>query len=130
MIFITEVFKQVNSDYSGNKMPGIAQNVVVSGFDINSRTGLYANLTYTYTGKIYMNDANTDVANSFNVFGARIGYRKISSTKFKIEIFAGADNLFNTKYSLGNDINAAAGRYYNAAALRNYYAGVILNFLK
>ncbi|HEY4876375.1 MAG TPA: TonB-dependent receptor [Puia sp.] len=123
-------FKQVNSDFSGNNMPGVAQNVVVTGFDINSKIGFYANLTYTYTSKIYMNDANTDVANSFNLFGARIGYRKIFPAKFKIEIFAGADNIFNTKYSLGNDINAAAGRYYNAAALRNYYAGVILNFLK
>ena len=48
---------------------------------------------------------------------------------YKLEIFAGADNLFNTKYSLGNDINAAAGRYYNAAAGVNYFAGISLSNL-
>jgi iron complex outermembrane receptor protein len=47
-----------------------------------------------------------------------------------IEIFAGGENLGNTRYSLGNDINAAAGRYYNTAPGRNYYAGVSLQWLK
>ena len=47
--------------------------------------------------------------------------------KFKMEIFAGGDNLFNTKYSLGNDINAAGNRYYNAAPGVNYFAGVALS---
>ncbi|HLY71055.1 MAG TPA: TonB-dependent receptor [Puia sp.] len=121
-------FKQLTSDYSGNNMPGVAPNVVVSGFDINAKIGFYANLTYTYTDKIYMNDANTSSASSFNLFGARIGFRKMPTTKFKIEIFAGADNIFNARYSLGNDINAAAGRFYNAAALRNYFAGLIFQF--
>ncbi|MEO8853171.1 MAG: hypothetical protein ABI359_05300 [Ginsengibacter sp.] len=43
-------------------------------------------------------------------------------------IFAGADNIFNSKYSLGNCINAAVGRYYNVAPGRNYYAGVAFRF--
>jgi iron complex outermembrane receptor protein len=48
-----------------------------------------------------------------------------------MEIFAGAGNIFNTKYSLGNDINAAAGRYYNAAPGVNYFAGIAFgNFFK
>jgi iron complex outermembrane receptor protein len=43
-----------------------------------------------------------------------------------MNLFAGGNNLLNTKYSLGNDLNAAAGRYYNAAAGINYYAGISL----
>jgi iron complex outermembrane receptor protein len=61
---------------------------------------------------------------------SRLGYKKDSHGKIKVEFFAGADNLFNTKYSLGNDINAAAGRYYNAAAVRNYYFGLALQLIK
>ena len=53
---------------------------------------------------------------------------KIFQEKIRAEIFAGADNIFDTKYSLGNDINAAVGRYYNAAPGRNYYAGIIFQF--
>jgi len=36
--------------------------------------------------------------------------------------------VLDETYSLGNDINAAGGRYYNAAPKRNYYAGLAINF--
>jgi iron complex outermembrane receptor protein len=124
-------FKQLNADYSGNYMPGVAKHIIVSGIDVNTKIGLYTNVTYTYTDKIWLNDANTAYAGSYNLLGTRVGYRKIFPRKFKLEIFAGADNIFNTKYSLGNDINAAAGRYYNAAPGVNYYVGVAIgNFFK
>ncbi len=119
-------FKQLSADYSGNYLPGVAKHIVVSGLDVNTRIGFYTNLTYTYTDKIWLNDANTAYAGSYNLLGARIGYRKIFPRKFKMEVFAGADNIFNTKYSLGNDINAAAGRYYNAAPGINYFAGIAI----
>jgi iron complex outermembrane receptor protein len=123
-------FKQITSDFSGNKMPGVAPQTVVAGFDLMLRIGIYLNATYNYTSSIVLNDAGTDHASAFNLFGIRLGYKKISLGKISGEIFAGADNLTNTKYSLGNDINAAAGRYYNGAAGRNYYGGVRVNFFR
>jgi iron complex outermembrane recepter protein len=123
-------FKQVSTDFSKNKLPGVAPQVVVAGFDIASKTGCYINITYNYTDRIALNDANSAYASSYNLLGARLGYRKDFHGKTGAEIFAGADNIFDTKYSLGNDINAAAGRYYNAAPGRNYYAGVLFNFNK
>ena len=54
--------------------------------------------------------------------------RKILSKKISADVFAGADNLFNVRYSLGNDINATNGRFYNAAAGINYYGGVSLKY--
>jgi iron complex outermembrane receptor protein len=59
-----------------------------------------------------------------------MGYKKDFNKKTSAEIFVGADNLFDAKYSLGNDINAAVGRYYNAAPGRNYYAGIIFKLNK
>ena len=44
----------------------------------------------------------------------------------KVNFYAGVDNLLNEQYSLGNDINAAAGRYYNAAPAKNYFSGLAL----
>jgi iron complex outermembrane recepter protein len=119
-------FKQVSTDYSKNKLPGAAPQVVVAGIDVASKTGLYMNIRYNYTDRIALNDANSVYASSYNLMSTRLGYRRNFHGKIKAEIFAGADNLFDTQYSLGNDINAAAGRYYNAAAGRNYYAGLIL----
>jgi iron complex outermembrane receptor protein len=44
------------------------------------------------------------------------------------ELFIGADNLLDEKYSLGNDLNAFGGRYYNASPPRNYYIGLKASF--
>ena len=123
-------FKQVNDDFSKNKLPGSAPNVVVAGLDITSKAGCYLNVTYNYTDRIALNDANLAYAPSYNLLGGRLGYKKVFKRKISAEIFAGADNLFDVKYSLGNDINAAAGRYYNVAPGRNYYAGISLTFNK
>ena len=56
------------------------------------------------------------------------GWRKPVSKKISLDLFAGVDNLFDARYSLGNDINATGGRYYNTAAGVNYFAGLAFNF--
>ena len=122
-------FKQLAADYSGKQMPSVAKNTVAAGLDVAFNAGFYANVTYYYSDPIAMNDANTDFATSYNLLGARIGYKKTFSA-VTLNIFAGADNLFDITYSLGNDINAAGGRYYNAAAGKNYYAGVSFQWNK
>lgn len=122
-------FKQLTTDYSGNKIPSVAPNTVAAGTDINIKHGFYANLTYYYSDPIPMNDANTDFASSYNLLGARIGWKKTFARKNLLELFGGVDNAFNITYSLGNDINAAAGRYYNAAPGINYYIGAALKIL-
>ena len=123
-------FKQVNTDYSGKRLPGVPEQTIITGLDVACKVGLYLNFTYNYTDLIYLNDANTDHATSFNLVGARLGYRQSFHHKLWMDVFAGADNLGNIKYSLGNDINAAAGRYYNTAPGRNYFAGVSLQWAK
>ena len=123
-------FKQLSADYSKNELPGAAPNVVVAGLDLMSKTGCYMNVTYNYTDKIALNDANSSYTSSYNLLGIKLGYKKDFIKKIRAEIFAGAENIFNTRYSLGNDFNAAAGRYYNAAPGRNYYAGLAFRFDK
>jgi iron complex outermembrane receptor protein len=126
--FHYDVFKQLANDYSGKKLPGVAAQTIAAGFDINTKIGLYANTNFFYSGPIALNDANTDYAASYGLLGIRLGYKYGVSKKIQWELFTGAENIFNEKYSLGNDINAAAGRYYNLAPGRNYYAGIIFQF--
>jgi iron complex outermembrane receptor protein len=121
-------FKQLSTDFSGKQLPGVPPQTVVAGLDIFLKKSIYANITYTYTDAIYLNDANTVHANSYNLLDARIGYRTGICKRFNTDLYLGANNLFNTKYSLGNDINAAAGRYYNAAPGINYFAGISIRF--
>jgi iron complex outermembrane recepter protein len=121
-------FTQDTSNFSGHRLPSVPPQTVVAGLDMALRPGLYMNITYTYADRIALNDANSAYAGSYNLLGGRIGYRKILTGLLKLDLFAGVDNAFNTKYSLGNDINAAAGRYYNAAPGVNYFAGVSVNY--
>ena len=125
--FTYDDFKQLTNDYSGKKLPSVAKNTVASGLDISTKRGIYINLTYYYSDPIPLNDGNTEFASSYNLLGTRIGWRKELKKKNKLELFAGIDNGFDVTYSLGNDINAAGGRYYNAAPGRNYYGGVSLS---
>ncbi len=119
-------FKQSTTDFSGKRLPSVAPNTVALAGDIMLKNKLYATLTWFYSDHLPLNDANTFFASSYQLLGAKIGWKKQLSTKVGIHIFAGADNLFNVTYSLGNDINASGDRYFNAAAGRNYFAGLAL----
>ncbi len=125
--FIYKEFKQLTNDYAGKKLPSVAKHTIAAGADIITGPGFYLNITYYYSDPVYLNDANTDAAASYNLLGARLGWKKIASGNNRFELFAGVDNAFDVTYSLGNDINAAGGRYYNVAAGRNFYCGLTLN---
>ena len=71
-----------------------------------------------------MNDANTEAADRYTLLGLRFGYKNKCSMNIPFEVFLGADNLLNQKYSLGNDLNAFGGRYFNPASTRNFYTGL------
>ena len=119
-------FKQLANDYSGKKLPSVAKHTIAAGADLVIKAGVYLNITYYYSDPIPLNDANTESASSYNLLGGRLGWKKETKKKDKFDLFAGIDNAFDITYSLGNDINAAGGRYYNAAAGRNFYCGVSL----
>lgn len=113
-------FVQLTNDYSGNKMPSTAPHTFSAGIDIVSLKGLYASVSGLYSDDIPLNDANTAVANSYFLISAKIGFEKMID-KIKVKLLAGAENLLDQHYSLGNDVNGFGGRFYNAAPSRNYY---------
>ena len=116
------------NDYSGNKLTGTPPNVFLIGTDVNTKSGLYANLTYSYTDILPLNDANTFFASQYNLLMGRIGYKRKVCKLLEGEIYFSFDRSFNKPYSLGNDLNAAANRYFNPSAPENYYGGVKLKF--
>jgi iron complex outermembrane receptor protein len=129
-IFHYDEYSAGGKDYSGNKMPGVAAQTIAAGIDIKTSVGFYGNATFFHSSKIILNDANTDEASPYNLVGVKIGYKQHLAKKQSFELFAGAQNLLDERYSLGNDINAFGGRYYNAAPGRNFYVGVGLRFDK
>ncbi|MDP2040407.1 MAG: TonB-dependent receptor [Algoriphagus sp.] len=119
-----EYAKQAN-DFSGNDLTGVPKHNLVSRLDLRTSIGFYLNFTHQFTDKIPLNDANTVYQESYDLVNMRFGYvRKIG--KFDLEVFAGVDNLLDESYSLGNDLNAFAARFYQPAPTRNWYGGVKL----
>jgi iron complex outermembrane receptor protein len=126
--FTYKDFKQVVNDYSGRKLPSVPPQVVAAGIDLATKRGIYLNVNYYYADKIPLNDANTEYASSYNLLGAKAGWKKHLHPKTLMELFIAVDNIFDEKYSLGNDINAFGGRYYNAASTFNFAGGIALHF--
>ena len=111
-----------------NQLTGVPEQVVVTGMQIKLPQSLYLFIEHNYTSRIPLNDANTTFAASYNLLQAKAGWQHAIGRKNYFEIYAGADNLLNQKYSLGNDLNAVGNRYYNAAPPCNFYAGFNLRF--
>jgi iron complex outermembrane receptor protein len=124
--FTYDHFQKDDADYSGKQLPGVAHNTVAGGLDLLSTPGLFLHLTYYYSDKLPLDDANSAYADAYQLLGGKIGYES-AFRKIRFSVFAGIDNALNSKYSLGNDINAAGGRYYNAAPGVNYYVGLVIS---
>ncbi len=123
-------FKQVDNEYSGNALPGVAPHTISSGFLIGLLKGLNVSINYIFSDRIAVNDANSVYASSYHLLGARIEYNLIAGKQLSFRLSGGAENLLDEKYSLGNDINGFGGRYFNAAPRRNFYTGISMQWKK
>jgi iron complex outermembrane receptor protein len=121
-------YKLLEEDYSGKELPGIPTHNITVGVDASTKQGVYTNLTWQFVDKIAMDDANSQYAAAYRLLSARVGWRIKMRAKTQIDLFVAGDNLLDNTYSLGNDINAAANRFYNAAAKRNFASGIQLKW--
>lgn len=126
--FKFDSFMDKTADYSGNCLTGVPKNILVSSIDIRLPKDIYVFIQHNFTSQIPLNDANTTYAKKYHILQAKIGWQNLRIGHTPIAVFAGADNLLNENYSLGNDLNAMGGRYFNAAAKRNFYGGLSIRF--
>lgn len=113
--------------FGGNQLTGTAPHTLSAGLDFSEQRGFYLSPTLSHQASIPLNDANTDYAASYWVFGGRGGWRRTVLGRLDVDLYAGVENATDRRYSLGNDLNAfvtpAGGRYFQPAPGRNYYGG-------
>lgn len=114
------------NDYSGNRVTGVPASNFVSSVSVDFFNTLNIFIQSTNVSRLPLNDANSAYADNYQLLQAKVTWEGMTIEKVQMNFFAGADNLLNQKYSLGNDINAFGGRYYNAAPPRNFYGGVTM----
>ena len=117
----------VNSagDFSGNRLTGVPAAMVVSACSASVKGGFMLFLEHNFSSSLPLNDASSEWARPYHLLSSKLAW-KMPIRRRTVELFAGVDNMLNTRYSLGNDLNAFGNRYYNPAATRNYYFGVSL----
>ena len=117
-------YESGGNDFSGNQLTGVAPNTLVNILDIRTKPGFYLNFTHQYVDEIPLNDANTVFQDAYNLVGSRIGWRSTLGSRWDVEAYGGVDNLLDEQYSLGNDLNAFANRYFQPAPGINFYGGM------
>ncbi|GAB3901813.1 TonB-dependent receptor PqqU [Larkinella knui] len=117
-------YQQGTADVSGNRVTGVPPLVVVTGFDAETRAGLYAHLTHQFIDKFPLDDANAFKSDIARMLNATVGFRKVVAKRWTLDAYLSGDNLLDQTYSLGYDLNAFGGRFYNAAPRRNVTGGV------
>ena len=115
-------------DLSGNRLTGTTPHTLSAGLDFSERLGFYFSPSLGHQARVVLNDANTDAAAGYWVFGARGGWRRTLLGHLETNIYAGLDNATNRRYSLGNDLNAFGGRYFQPAPGRAWYGGAQLGW--
>lgn len=119
-------YQIAGEDYDNNRVTSTPGTTISNTLSIRSNNNWQLNILHYYSSDIPLDDANTVFAESYNLLQAKL-LRQLPLAKGKqLTVFAGADNLLNQKYSMGNDINAFGGRFFNPAPSRNFYAGLSL----
>lgn len=119
--FVT--YRVRDDDFSGNELTGVPRHNWVGRADgtIGKHFRLYT--TTQYTAAVPLNDANNAFSRAFWLLSVKADYA-MPFRLFTLHPFVGVDNVTNRTLSLGDDINAAGGRFFNAAPGRFWYAGI------
>lgn len=112
-----------DQDYRDNHLTGVPKTIAVFNLQMRTAAGWYLHAGLNCTSRIPLNDANTTFSDNYQLLQGQFGYQ-FPTGHLQMELFAGADNILDRRYSLGNDINAYGGRFFNPAPGRNYFAGL------
>lgn len=127
--FIFDDYMTGNLDFSKNRLTGVPKNIIISSADLSFPVGFSLFVQHNYTSSIPLNDANSVFAGKYHLVQLKTFWKpQQKDIRSIFQVFAGADNLLNTSYSLGNDLNAVGNRYYNPAAGVNFYGGISVNW--
>ncbi len=122
----------VNKDsivnYNGNAVAGVAKIVANAGIDIATKPGLYANMTYMYKDAMPITSDGIFYTTSYVLLNAKLGYQNSISKHFDLNVYAGINNITNTKYPLMVFINQIPDAYIVGPVKANYYGGLNLKY--
>ena len=111
---------------AGNRMPGLPQRQAYAqvAWEPGRLPGIYT-LEMRHTGKVAVDDRNTDFAASATVFNLGARFQQEFGA-WKLRQFVRIDNLADRRYAGSVIVNEGNGRFFEPALRRAVYAGVEL----
>ncbi|MEE9438021.1 MAG: TonB-dependent receptor [Saprospiraceae bacterium] len=124
-------FVDSGNDYSGNQLTGVPSNIMQTGIDVSSKSGIYGHINYQYISSMPITDSNSLYSDSYKIANVKIGYKYLLSDKISVNIYTRIGNVFNEKYASQILINAKGfggkePRYYYPGNPINYYSGLTI----
>lgn len=109
-----------------NRVPGVARRNLFGELAWRrGRDGWSAALEGRYADQVPVNDRNTDSAEAYTVFGARLVYLR-NADWGGYTLFLRGENLLDRDYAGSVIVNEGNGRFFEPAAGRSLFAGLEL----
>jgi iron complex outermembrane receptor protein len=115
------------NDFSGNRLPGIPDNVLFGEIAYDHPSGFYGAIDVQFVDELYADNANSETIDSYVISNLRLGY-DADIGAFSVSPFVGVNNLFDERYTANVRLNAFGGRYFEPGPERNIYAGISLRY--
>jgi iron complex outermembrane receptor protein len=117
-----------NTVNSGNTIPGTYRQQIYGEASWKyPELGFYTALETRYNSKVYVNDRNTDFADSYMVVNLRAGFQQ-SVSNWKFNEFLRVENIADKDYIGSIRVNDGNNRFFEPAAGRNWMVGVNANY--
>ena len=109
---------------AGNRLPGVPpQSLYGELIWRHAPAGFHAGVEVRHSGKIYVNDNNSEAAGAYTIWNLRAGFEQ-RGRNWRLTEFLRVDNVTDRQY-IGSVIVAEAnGRFYEPAPSRNALVGV------
>ncbi len=119
--------------YNGNRLPGIPSHLFQAAWVWNPVKSFVLDTRFQYTGKQFINDANTETNAGYFLSDAKASYLIKTANLGSVTLFVGVNNIANAHYSPMITVNAVAfgnaePRYYYPGLPRHFYGGVAWSF--
>lgn len=113
---------------SGNYIPGTYRNQLYGEVSWRAPSvGFYTALEGRYNSKVYVDDRNTDSADSYAVFNVRAGFQQ-NVSNWRFSEFLRLENITDKEYIGSVRVNDSNSRFYEPAMGRAWMLGINANY--
>ena len=125
-------FVDGDNDYSENLLPGTTRTTWLLAGNFQPVKNIGFRAWHRFTGKMPVNDANTDFTEPYGLANLEVKYSGRTNT-LNLEIKAGIQNIFDVHCASMLAVNAPAfgtaqPRYYYPGNPRNYFVSVLIGW--